>query len=157
MSFDVRSFRQALGCFATGIVVVTAGRNGNWRGITVNSFSSLSLDPPLILWSIAKSSRRYLSFTNASEFTVSVLSVENRASAEAIATAGEGELTAVPLEDCDDCPPAVAGAIAVFECSRETLYDGGDHVIVVGRVKAFRQRPGAPLVFFRGKYGSVTE
>lgn len=155
MSFDTRGFRQALGCFATGIVVVTAGRDGNWRGITVNSFASLSLDPPLILWCIAKTSRRYLAFTNATEFTVSVLGEENRAAAEAIATSGEGELTAVPLEDCDDCPPAVAGSIAIFECSRETLYDGGDHVIVIGRVKAYRQREGAPLTFFRGKYGSL--
>lgn len=155
MSFDARAFRQALGSFATGIAVVTAGRDGNWRGITVNSFSSLSLDPPLILWCIGKTSRRYLTFTNAAEFTVSILSADNRAAAEAIATAGEGELTAVPLEDCDDCPPAIAGALAVFECSREALHDGGDHVIVVGRVKTFRQRDGAPLTFFRGQYRAL--
>lgn len=155
MSFDARAFRNALGCFPTGIVVVTAGTPGNWRGITVNSFASLSLDPPLILWSIAKTSRRYLTFTNAAEFTVSVLGEADRAAAEAIAVAGEGELTAVELEECE--PPAIKGAIAVFECAREALHDGGDHVIVVGRVKEFRHRDGAPLTFFRGRYGKIVE
>ncbi|GAA0571054.1 flavin reductase family protein [Rhizomicrobium electricum] len=155
MSFDARAFRNALGCFPTGIVVVTAGTSGNWRGITVNSFASLSLDPPLILWCIAKTSRRYLTFTNATEFTVSILGEADRAAAEAIATAGEGELTAIELEECE--PPAIKGAIAVFECARETLHDGGDHVIVVGRVHAFRHRNGAPLTFFRGRYGKIVE
>jgi flavin reductase (DIM6/NTAB) family NADH-FMN oxidoreductase RutF len=155
MDFDTRAFRNALSCFPTGIVVVTAGSPGAWRGITVNSFASLSLDPPLILWCVAKTSRRYLAFTNAPEFTVSILGEAGRAAAENIAAAGEGELTAVELEDCE--PPAIKDAIAIFECSREALHDGGDHVIVVGRVKAFRHRDGTPLTFFRGRYGKIVE
>jgi flavin reductase (DIM6/NTAB) family NADH-FMN oxidoreductase RutF len=155
MSFDGRAFRSALGCFATGIVVVTAGSKGDWRGITVNSFASLSLDPPLILWCIAKSSRRYETFTKATEFTVSVLAEAARAAADAIALAGEGELGAVPIEECEACPPAIQGALSVFECTNEALHDGGDHVIVVGRVNAFRCQDGVPLTFFRGKYGTI--
>ncbi len=156
MSFDRRSFRNALGGFPTGIVVVTAGEGSNLRGITVNSFTSVSLEPPLILWCIAKSSRRYDLFTNATEFTVSVLSEDGRAAAEVIA-AGEGELAGVALEACETGPAAIAGAVAVFECSREVLHDGGDHVIIVGRVHNFRQRDGAPLTFLRGRYGKISE
>ena len=156
MTFDSRGFRNALGCFPTGIVVVTAGHPGAWRGITVNSFTSVSLDPPLILWCIAKSSRRYELFTKAAEFTVSVLSEAGRAAAEAIAQAGEGDLGTVPLENCDAGPPAIAGSVAVFECSQEALHEGGDHVIVVGRVKTFRCQDGAPLTFFRGKYRTLS-
>lgn len=157
MNFDRREFRNALGSFPTGIVVVTAGEGGNLRGITVNSFASVSLDPPLILWCIAKSSRRYDLFTKAAEFTVSVLSEGERAAAEAIATAGEGELAGVAWEACETGPAAIAGAVAVFECTREVLYDGGDHIIIVGRVHTFRQRDGAPLTFLRGRYGKIGE
>ena len=156
MSFDSRGFRNALGSFPTGIVVVTASEGRGLRGITVNSFTSVSLDPPLILWCIAKSSRRYDLFTNATEFTVSVLSEDERAASEAIAKAGEGNLDGVALEDCTTGPAAIAGAVAVFECTREALYDGGDHMIIVGRVQSFRQRGGAPLTFLRGQYGKIS-
>lgn len=157
MSFDTRDLRKALGCFPTGIVVVTAGKGEDLRGITVNSFASLSLDPPLILWCIAKSSRRYETFTKADEFTVSVLSHAARAASDAIAVAGEGLLTGVTLEPCGTAPPAIADALAVFECTREALHDGGDHVIVVGRIACFRHRDGAPLTFFRGQYVKISE
>ena len=157
MSFDVRGFRNALGCYPTGIVVVTAAGGGAWRGITVNSFVSLSLNPPLILWCIAKSSRRYETFTNAARFTVSVLGRDGRAAAEAIAAAGEGDFSAVPVEDCGAGPPAIKGALAVFECRREALHDGGDHAIVVGWVDTYRCRDGVPLTFFRSRYGTIAE
>jgi flavin reductase (DIM6/NTAB) family NADH-FMN oxidoreductase RutF len=155
MTFDRREFRNALGRFPTGIVVVTAGEGRDLRGITVNSFTSVALDPPLILWCIAKSSRRYDLFTNATEFTVSVLSENERAAAETIATAGEGKLAGVACEASETGPAAIAGAVAVFECTREALHDGGDHMIIVGRVHHFRQRDGAPLTFFRGTYHKV--
>lgn len=158
MAIDTRAFRNALGCFSTGIVVVTAGAPDACRGITVNSFASLSLDPPLVLWCIAKSSRRYETFTKAAEFTVSVLAGSQREAAECIAVAGEGELGDVVLEPAESGPPAVAGALAVFGCAREAVYDGGDHSIIVGRVLRFSQREsGTPLVFFRGRYRSFSD
>lgn len=156
MSLDTREFRNALGCFATGIVVVTAGPPGRERAITVNSFTSVSLDPPLILWCIAKASRRYDVFTTADAFTVSVLGEEGRGISDAIAGSADGDLGGVATEPCRTGAPAIAGALAAFSCHREALHDGGDHVIIVGRVEALRFRDGAPLVFFRGRYGTLT-
>lgn len=157
MRSNARNFRNALGCFPTGIVVVTAGAPGAVRAITVNSFSSLSLDPPLILWCIAKSSRRYEAFTKLDKFTVSVLAEGQRATSECIATAKEGEALDVTLEALPEHPPAIDGALAVFACSLEALQDGGDHAIVIGRVEDFFYREdGAPLTFFRGQYGIET-
>ena len=152
MDFDTREFRNALGRYPTGVAVVTAVESERLRGITVSSFTSLSLDPPLVLWSIAKSSRRYQTFTKAPEFTVSVLGEDGRAAAETIAAGDDVET--VPLEDGDG-PPAIAGALAVFHCRREWLYDGGDHVVIVGRVLGFRHRDGNPLVFCDGRYGTL--
>lgn len=158
MAFDTRAFRNALGCFPTGIVVATAGVAGAWRGITVNSFASLSLDPPLVLWCIARSSRRYETFTKAGEFTVSVLADGQRECAECIAVAGEGDLGDVKLEPAEIGPPAVAGAMAVFECILEAVHEGGDHSVVVGRVLRFAYREnGGPLVFYRGRYRTLAE
>ena len=158
MSFDTRGFRNALGSFPTGIVVVTAGSPERYRGITVNSFASLSLDPPLVLWCIARTSRRYETFTMASEFTVSVLGEGQRTVSERIAVAGEGDLGDITLEPVASGPPAIAGYLAVFACTREAIHDGGDHVIIVGRVNAFWYREDSPpLAFFRGRYGTVGE
>jgi flavin reductase (DIM6/NTAB) family NADH-FMN oxidoreductase RutF len=155
MSIDTREFRNALGSFATGIVVVTAGQAGQERGITVNSFTSVSLDPPLVLWCIAKSSRRYEAFTKTGKFTVSVLGKSGRAVAEAVASSPDGSLGAVETETLGAGPPAIAGALAAFGCRQEALHDGGDHVVIVGRVEAMRYGDGAPLVFFRGSYAEL--
>jgi len=155
MSFDTRGFRTALGSFPTGIVVVTAGLPEHYRGITVNSFTSLSLDPPLVLWCIARTSRRYETFTMANEFTVSVLSAGQRAVAECIAVAGEGDLGDIALETVASGPPAIAGCLAVFACTRAAIHDGGDHVIIVGRVTHFQHQDGEPLMFFRGHYEKI--
>ena len=158
MSFDTRGFRTALGSFSTGIVVVTAGPPERYRGITVNSFTSLSLDPPLVLWCIARTSRRYETFTMAREFTVSVLGEGQRAAAERIAVAGEGDLGDIALEPVEGGPPAIAGCLAVFACTREAIHDGGDHVILIGRVQNFHYREEeTPLTFYRGRYGKMSE
>jgi flavin reductase (DIM6/NTAB) family NADH-FMN oxidoreductase RutF len=158
MSFNTHGFRKALGSFPTGIVVVTAGPPERYRGITVNSFASLSLDPPLVLWCIARASRRYETFTKASEFAVSVLGEGQRAVADRIAVAGEGDLGDIALETVANGPPAIARSLAVFECRREAIHDGGDHVIIVGRVNAFRYREDdRSLTFFRGRYGKMGE
>lgn len=157
MSLDSREFRNALGCFATGIVVVTAGEPGRERAITVNSFTSVSLDPPLVLWCLAKASRRYEAFTKADEFTVSVLGEAGRPVADAVAASSDGSLGAIATEACGAGPAAIAGALAVFGCRREALHDGGDHVVIVGRVLAMRYGEGKPLLFFRGRYGALAD
>jgi flavin reductase (DIM6/NTAB) family NADH-FMN oxidoreductase RutF len=156
MSFDTRDFRNALGCFPTGVAVVTAGVGRTVSGITVNSFTSVSLDPPLVLWCLDRRSRRYRTFTTAGKFTISVLGCDHRPVSMRLAEPGGYKLDGLELVPAEDGPPALAGALAVLECTREAIHDGGDHAIIVGRVTrlACRKR-GKPLIFFRGRYGRL--
>jgi flavin reductase (DIM6/NTAB) family NADH-FMN oxidoreductase RutF len=158
MTFDARAFRNALGCFPTGVVVVTAGSEASHKGITVNSFASVSLDPPLVLWCMDRRSSRYETFTNSANFTISVLSSDHKTVSSRLATPGEHSLDGLPLEKTECGPPGLADALAVLECARETVHEGGDHTIIVGRVLRFRYREtGQPLVYFRGHYGALAD
>ena len=158
MTFDTREFRNALGCFPTGVVVVSARAGAALMGITVNSFASVSLDPPLVLWSVDRKSSRYETFTTVAEFTISVLSSDHRTVSARLATPGEHSLDGVPLVETANGTPGLADSLAVLECSREAVHDGGDHAIIVGRVQRFACRSsGQPLVFFRGRYGGLAE
>jgi len=160
MSFDTRAFRDALGCFPTGIAVVTAKSDeASHIGITVNSFTSVSLDPPLVLWCIDRRSRRYPFFAAAPGFTVSILAAGHREVSSRLAGAGEHSLEGIALIPTELGPPALADALAVFECSRESVQDAGDHAILLGRVIRFARNDGAgpPLVYFQGKYGALAQ
>jgi len=164
MSFDTRAFRNALGCFPTGVAVVTAARSGGLQderapmGITVNSFASVSLDPPLVLWCVDRRSDRFETFTTAPGFTISILDAAHRGVSARLARPRAHRLDGIALLPTELGPPALAEALAVFECGRECVHPGGDHVIIVGRVLRFSHRAaGAPLVFFRGGYGTVGE
>lgn len=154
MSFDTRGFRNALGCFPTGVTLVTAHTaERHPMGITVNSFTSVSLDPPLILWCASRRSHRFDTFVNAEAFTVSVLDATHQDVSARLAKPGEHRLDNVALVDTESGAPALADALAVFACRREAVYDGGDHAVILGRVVQFAfRRAGAPLVFFRGRY-----
>ncbi|HEY5047317.1 MAG TPA: flavin reductase family protein [Rhizomicrobium sp.] len=155
MKFDTRAFRQALGSFPTGVAVVTAGE-GTHVGITVNSFTSVSLDPPLVLWCIDRTSDRFEAFVGAQAFTISVLGVAHETVSVRLARQGAHQLDGIALLPTELGPPALGEALAIFECVKESLHDGGDHAIVLGRVVRFsRHEAGAPLVFFRGRYGSL--
>ena len=154
MSFDTRAFRNALACFPTGVTLVTAHTaERHPMGITVNSFASVSLDPPLILWCAYRRSHRFETFARADAFSISVLDATHEEVSARLAKPGEHRLDGIPLVDTQSGAPALADALAVFECRREAVYDGGDHAIIVGRVIQFGFRyVGAPLVFFRGRY-----
>lgn len=156
MNLDIRSFRRALGRFATGVIIVTAGQKGAVKGITVNSFSSLSLDPPLILWCLSHGSSRYHAFTNEPEFTVSILDKSQQAVADHLASGSEYVPGDVALEPTLIGPPSIAGALTVLECRRTSLIDGGDHTIIIGEVLSFRCREdGDPLLYYGGAYRSL--
>jgi flavin reductase (DIM6/NTAB) family NADH-FMN oxidoreductase RutF len=157
MSFDVRAFRQALGSFPTGVAVVTTAEPGlHPIGITVNSFTSVSLDPPLVLWCLDRKSDRFERFTSAGKFTVSVLGTAHEEVSARLAKAGAHSLDGIDLLPTRLGPPALADALAIFECERHAAHDGGDHAILIGRVVSFaRQGAGAPLVYFRGGYGAL--
>ncbi|MGR3435327.1 MAG: flavin reductase family protein [Shimia sp.] len=151
-SEDPRAFRNALGRFATGVTVVTAPGP---VGITANSFASLSLDPPLVLWSPARSSRRFDAFVQAASFAVHVIGEERQTVAEAFVRDGaafDG------LDWCEDAEgvPLIAGCLARFRCRTHAVHEGGDHAIVVGEVTEVETTEGAPLVFAGGAYGVFT-
>ena len=154
---DKRAFRDALGCFPTGVAVVTARvADRHPMGITVNSFVSVSLEPPLILWCVDRRSQRFETFSSADYFTVSVLDATHEAVSRRLAQPGEHRLDGIPLITTEFGAPALADAVAVFECGREAVYEGGDHAVLLGRVVRFACRQGAePLVFVRGRYVSL--
>ncbi|HEY4076728.1 MAG TPA: flavin reductase family protein [Rhizomicrobium sp.] len=159
MTFDSKAFRAALGSFPTGIAVVTALGPETHIGITVNSFTSVSLDPPLVLWCIDRRSRRYPSFASAPGFTVSILGSGHKAVSARLAGAGEHNLDGIDLIPTELGPPGLADSLAVFECQRESVQDAGDHAILIGRVLRFIRQDGAgaPLVYFQGRYGALAQ
>jgi flavin reductase (DIM6/NTAB) family NADH-FMN oxidoreductase RutF len=157
MTFDLRAFRNALGSFPTGVAVVTTTASAERHlGITVNSFTSVSLEPPLVLWCMDKKSDRYHAFTNARSYTVSILGTAHQEVSSRLAKQGHHSLDGIALRATELGPPALADSLAVFECVAEAMHDAGDHAILIGRVVRFsRHDDGAPLVFFRGKYGAL--
>jgi len=127
-------------------------------GITVNSFTSVSLDPPLVLWCIERRSDRYATFTEAPGFTVSILGAAHEGVSARLATPGEHRLDGIALSSTELGAPALAEALAIFECRREALHEGGDHAILLGHVLRFWHRgSGDPLVFFRGRYRTLAD
>jgi flavin reductase (DIM6/NTAB) family NADH-FMN oxidoreductase RutF len=157
MSFDIRAFRQALGCFPTGVAVVTARPPGRHpMGITVNSFASVSLEPPLVLWCMDRKSDRFETFVNAKGYVISLLGTVHESVSARLAKQGSHSLEGVELLDTELGPPALADALAFFECEAHAVHDGGDHAILVGQVLRFARRDaGQPLVFFQGRYGAL--
>jgi 4-hydroxyphenylacetate 3-hydroxylase, reductase component len=158
--FDTKAFRHALGSFPTGIAVMTAAAaETSHIGITVNSFTSVSLEPPLVLWCIDRRSRRYPAFAGAPGFTVSILASGHKAVSARLAGAGEHSLDGIALMPTRLGPPALAESLAVFECARESVQDAGDHAILIGRVLRFwrNDAAGAPLVYFQGRYGALAQ
>lgn len=153
---DPRAFRDALGQFGTGVTVVTCATPSGPIGITANSFASVSLDPPLVLWSPAKTSSRYPLFMAADHFAVHVIGADQDALCRGFARAAD----AFDGQDWETCPkgvPLLNGALARFECTTQDVHDAGDHSIVVARVRRVTTRSGDPLMFFGGRYGGFTD
>ena len=156
MVMDLRAYRDALGCFPTGVAVVTANGLDAHIGITVNSFTSVSLDPPLLLWCMDRRSRRHDTFVRAEGFTVSILGTEHKDVSSRLARPGEHALDGIALMQTELGPPALADSLAVFECLADGKMERGDHTILLGRVLRFsRPSDSAPLVYFRGKYSAL--
>lgn len=157
MTFDSFAFRRALGSFATGVTVVTAHDvEGHKRGVTVNSFASVSLDPPLVLFCLDKAAFSFDCFRAAERFAVNVLRAEQHELSVRFATAMSDKWEGVDFELWPGGLPVLSDCLANLGCRRETLYEGGDHVIVVGRVESLRVAgEGDPLVYFQSAYHSV--
>jgi len=151
---DARTLRDALGCFATGVTVVTAmNAAGEPVGLTANSFTSVSLDPPLLLVCIAKTASSLPALEAAEHFAVNVLHIGQQPTSNLFARSGEDRFSGTPWRRGYNDAPLLSGALANFECRRHALHDGGDHVILVGEVVRARFEPRRdPLLYFRGKY-----
>jgi flavin reductase (DIM6/NTAB) family NADH-FMN oxidoreductase RutF len=149
---NTRSFRTALGNFPTGITVVTAQTPDGPIGMTVNSFSSVSLDPPLILWSPAKTSSRHDLFAGATHFAIHVLGADQGELSSRFTRGGLG-FKDFAWDMNPEGVPIIPGTLSRFECERASVYDGGDHSILLGRVLRAAHRDGEPLCFARGAMG----
>ena len=155
--FDPREFRGALGAFPTGVTVITT-RDGDGAhvGITANSFNSVSLDPPMVLFSLARSARSLPAFNQAEHWAVHILSAGQEALSNRFAKSGEDKFAGVEIEAGIAGLPLLAGCAARMQCRTVFRYEGGDHIIFVGEVLALDRSEAAPLVFHAGKYALAT-
>ena len=153
-SFSTQEFRAALGMFATGVTIVTArGPNGTPVGLTANSFNSVSMSPPLVLWSLARAAGSMPAFTRGSHYAINILAAEQRELAERFSSKSGDRFADLVFREGAGGAPILEGAVAVFECFNRSRYEEGDHVIFVGEVEHCARREGAkPLLFHGGRY-----
>jgi 3-hydroxy-9,10-secoandrosta-1,3,5(10)-triene-9,17-dione monooxygenase reductase component len=155
-SFSSLELRNALGSFATGVTIVTAlGREGQKVGMTANSFNSVSLEPALVLWSIGRTTNCFDEFIAAQSFAIHVLAEDQQPLSNLFAMTGTDRFAEL------DCTEGLAGVpilphySSCFQCTIEHQYDGGDHVIIVGRVIELHDSGHKPLLFHRGDYANL--
>jgi flavin reductase (DIM6/NTAB) family NADH-FMN oxidoreductase RutF/DNA-binding MarR family transcriptional regulator len=153
---DPRAFRRALGNFATGVTIVTAATaDGQKVGVTANSFNSVSLDPPLVLWSIDKRSGSYEVFEQAEHFAVNILSADQIDLSNHFARPSDDKFAGVVHEAGDGGAPLFPDCAARFQCEKHQQVDGGDHWILIGKVLAFDDFGRSPLLYHQGAYSMV--
>jgi 3-hydroxy-9,10-secoandrosta-1,3,5(10)-triene-9,17-dione monooxygenase reductase component len=154
---DPPIFRKALGAFPTGVTIVTArGTDGRDVGVTANSFNSVSLEPPMVLWSLNRSSSSLRAFTESTGFAVHILAANQQALSDRFASRAEDRFADLTFERGIGGAPLLAGCAAQFQCRLAFRYDGGDHEILVGEVVALSHSALPPLVYHGGRYGAVT-
>ncbi|MBV8124735.1 MAG: flavin reductase family protein [Burkholderiaceae bacterium] len=151
---DVAQFRAALAMFATGVTVITArAADGSLVGLTANSFNSVSLTPPLVLWSLSKNAGSMPVFSQGSHYAINILAADQKALAQRFATRDIDRFAGIPFRTGAGGAPVLEGAAAVFECANRSQYDEGDHVIFVGEVeRCSRLEAAQPLIFHGGRY-----
>ena len=150
---EANEFRRALSCFATGVTVVTTlDEKGENVGITVSSFNSVSLEPPLILWSVGVDSMGYDVFISAKYFAVHVLALDQQELCDRFAQSGNNKFAALDCGEGIHGVPILPEFAACLECSTEHVYPGGDHKIIVGRVHRCEDRESDPLIIHRSRF-----
>jgi flavin reductase (DIM6/NTAB) family NADH-FMN oxidoreductase RutF len=153
MKLDERLFRNALGQFATGVCVVTAAAEDfEPVGVTVNSFASVSINPPLILWCLKTDSVVHAAFAAADRFCVNVLAANQRELSDHYADKTRHKLDPESYVNGIGGVPLINNAICSITCTVSSRYSGGDHVIILGEIEDIIGQPGEPLIFFQGKY-----
>ena len=157
-AFDPKEFRKALGAFATGVTIITTrAADGTPLGLTVNSFNSVSLNPPLVLWSLENASLSLPAFREARHWAVHVLAADQEELSGRFARRGAEKFAGLALETGAGETPLLTGCSARFQCRNAFQYDGGDHIIFVGEVLRFDRSDAPPLVFHGGRYAHATQ
>lgn len=156
-SFDTRGFRDALGTFATGVTVVTTRTpEGKPVGLTATSFNSVSLEPPLVLWSLQRDSNLFDAFHAANKYAVHVLAESQVDVSQRFARRDLDRFAGVEMLEGANGLPLIKGCAAIFVCSKYAEYDGGDHLIIVGEVLSFEHHLVPALAFYRSGYAALT-
>ena len=156
-SFDQRQFRDALAQYATGVTIVTAaGPAERFVGFTANSFNSVSLDPPLVLWTLARRSASLAAFETAERYAVNVLSATQVELARRFSRPHADRFAGVDYRLGWSEAPLIHGCVAWLECRHHALHRTGDHMLFVGEVVTVERAPGQGLVFHHGRYGTTT-
>ncbi len=158
VTMDPRELRNAFGCFASGITIVSLpDADGRPTGVTVSSFSSLSLDPALCLFSLGKTQGSCKLIEQGEHFTINVLASDQAATAWQFAKPSADKFAGIDWRPGFNGVPVIAGSLCHFECRKWATYDGGDHIIVVGQITHFDRTDGAPLLFYRGQIATMAE
>ncbi len=159
MALDSRALRDAFGCFVTGITVITtADANGTLYGVTANSFTSLSLDPPLCLFCLDRKAMSFEAFQASRHFAVNVLGEDQEGLSTHFARSQPDKWNGVDYSTWETGSPILPGCLANLECDTHAIHEGGDHVIVVGRIRemAYRDDDCRPLLYYRGRYKALS-
>jgi flavin reductase (DIM6/NTAB) family NADH-FMN oxidoreductase RutF len=159
MSIDAREFRNAMGCFATGVTIITTvDAKGELFGVTANSFSSLSLDPPLALFCLDLKAMSLDAFNSATHFNINILADSQQELSTHFAKSGTDKWTGMNYELSESGCPVLPGCVSMLECRKRDMHEGGDHVIIVGEVENFSNESDGkqPLLFYRGQYKGLS-
>lgn len=158
MTDQYRLLKNALGRFATGVTVISCKtESGDYYGMTVNSFASVSLEPPLVLWCIRKCASVYSQFINAGSFAASVLSADQQALSERFAGRDPKPFSPHEIDIFQTGAPLLKARLAGFDCIVREHYQGGDHTIIIGEVAAFDSLSGSPLIYFASNYQKLED
>jgi flavin reductase (DIM6/NTAB) family NADH-FMN oxidoreductase RutF len=157
LTVDRKAFRDTLSYFASGVCVVTAVADGGTPvGVTISAFTSLSLDPPLVLFCLGNKTTNLEAFTNGGGFAVNILAEDQGKVSEIFASQSNDKFASIPFTGSESGCPLLPGCLASLECTLVSTHDGGDHVIVVGKVDRVRKTEGSkPLLRYRGNYSRV--
>lgn len=153
---DTQAFRSALGKFATGVAIATTvDADGNYYGLTINSFNSVSLNPPLVLFSIDKSARVFQQFSACRAFGISILSTAQENLSNHFAFLQKENFSSVQTYQLQTGVPLIQESLSAFDCELFAAHEGGDHMILIGKVVEFVSQEGNPLLYYNGNYSMI--
>jgi flavin reductase (DIM6/NTAB) family NADH-FMN oxidoreductase RutF len=156
MPIDKNQLRQVMGHFATGVTIITTfNKDGQMHGLTANAFTSVSLEPPLLLISVDKKAESYPAFEESKVFTINILADEQEALSRKFAVSGGNKFEGVAYRRGANGAAILDGTLAYIECTLYAAYEGGDHSLYLGEIQEAEVREGKPLVFYRGGYRAI--